>query len=1237
MIHKINNKLSPILVLTILLGSILLSGLPMAFGAVATGTTLTINPGKTSAGVTNKVEITAPNSSFGASAVVELTLRTTSSIATGSATVSLGAAALPDVRADTNGSLAAGTTSSMDFGSVAAGTYYLYASDDSGTTHTSGTKIVIVAQADSPSVAEDDATAENLAASSEGTIDFDGAGFTKSGTIKVYLDNVGGDLVQTITASSTGTITAETITLPSLAKGTYYLFFYDVTADIAAMSDDAGSTAYDDNEVGIIISPSVTYSVDSISGQENASVKITGKGFTASGVISASSVDTDSITIGAKTTTHDKVTASATGGFTVTVTMDADVAAGVVGTNADVVFTYDDASTATLSASLPISQPGTEGGDEVISLSAAAGDHADALTVKVYNFAASKSVTVEFGSLSYGTITTDANGYGSVASTIPSTPAGTYTVQAYLPDPGSSANADYVVSAVMAIYDSAGTALTSTTYVETAAVITIKVWGLQPEEKSDVTDTSSSASDNNVVDDVAASTAGYLETTYTLDYASDVNTKETQTVTITPATTASSSFTSSDVTETYYALVAVAISSGNAIQSTKLISGNDLTLSADVLSELKPSTKYEYKFNGSAQKVETAGAMADYFTADSDGTNPALQFNVATGTSHGIYDLVLYEYEGTVAKATFQIVVSDPDSNTVMAFSSDVHKSPSDTAHVSEKTAGLDIILYNMAASKADVDITMTGSDSTYAIATNSDADANGVIITENISMTTTSQGTYSVYTDAADSVGTLSIQVYPTLRIDSTGNDDGDVLVYDRKVANNLIVEAYGLKPNTWYDLTLDGTVIADSRIVSGKTGQITAGTGNADASNPVVTVATPAKKAGTYNLSFSEVGSSTVQANLGAPAVTTEAYETITVTVIDAFTIGDATAYPGQVVQLTWDTNVALTGYAVSELVVYVDGEQINTGKAILNGTGFVIDSTNTDTLIFGFEMPSGDAGDITVKLEVLGSQGGSNVAGPVSSVIERISGSGALSTAGTDNTADITSIKSTVETNKSNISTVSTNVDSLTTKVDTVSTNVDTVSTNVNTVSTNVSTVSTNVDTINTNTKGLAADIAAIQTVDNTAAIASIKSSVSSLASSVSSLKSSVSSLSAVIKSGDASTQNAVASAASDVLTEVKNAQNAVEGARSDISAVSANVGSALSEISGARTDISNLNSGIQQVANGVSANEGHLTDLKSHVSGISAGVSSSSTSILVVIILALVTVILAGASLARNARK
>ena len=107
----------------------------------------------------------------------------------------------------------------------------------------------------------------------------------------------------------------------------------------------------------------------------------------------------------------------------------------------------------------------------------------------------------------------------------------------------------------------------------------------------------------------------------------------------------------------------------------------------------------------------------------------------------------------------------------------------------------------------------------------------------------------------------------------------------------------------------------------------------------------------------------------------------------------------------------------------------------------------------------MPGGDAGDVTVKLEVLGSQGGSNIAGPVSSVIERISGSGALSTSGTDNTADITSIKSTVETNKSNISTVSTNVDSLTTKVDTVSTNVDTVSTNVNTVSTNVSTVSTN----------------------------------------------------------------------------------------------------------------------------------------------------------------------------------
>jgi archaellum component FlaC len=1233
---KINNKLSPILVLTILLGSVLLSGLPMAFGAVATGTTLTINPGKTSAGVVNTVEITAPNSSFGASAVVELTLRTTSSIATGSATISLGAAALPDVRADTNGSLAAGTTSKMDFSSVAAGTYYLYASDDSGTTHSSGTKIVVVAYADSPTVAEDDATAENLAASSEGTLEFDGAGFTKSGTIKVYVTNVGGDLVQTITASSTGTITSEDITLPSLAKGTYYLLFYDVTADLAAMSDDAGSTDYDDNEVGITISPSVTYSVDSINGKENASVKITGLGFTADGVISASSVDTDSITIGSKTTTHDKVTASSTGGFSVTVTMDADVAAGVVGTNADVVFTYDDADTATLSASLPISQPGDEGGDEVISLSAAAGDHADDLTVKVYNFAASKSVTVEFGSLSYGTITTDANGYGSVKSTIPSTPAGTYTVQAYLPDPGSSANADYVVSAVLAIYNSAGTALTSTTYVEDDAVITVKVWGLQPEEESDVIDTSSSASDNLVVDDVAASTAGYLETTYTLDFASDVNTKETQTVTITPATTASSGFTSSDVTETYYALVAVAIASGNAIQSTMLVSGNDLTLSADDMSELKPSTKYEFKFNGSAQKVETAGAMADYFTAASDGTSPALEFNISTGTSHGIYDLVLYEYEGTVAKATFQVVVSDPDSNTVMAFSSDVHTSPSDTAHVSEKTTGLDIVLYNMAASKADVDITMTGSDSTYAIASNSDADANGVIITENISMTTTAQGTYSVYTDAEDSVGTLSITVYPTLRIDSTGNDDGDVLVYDRKVANNLTVEAYGLKPNTWYDLTLDGTVIADSRIVSGKTGQITAGTGDADASNPVVTVATPAKKAGTYNLRFKEVGSSTVQANLGAPAVTTEAYETITVTVVDAFTIGDATAYPGQVVQLTWDTNVDLTDYAVSELVVFVDGEQINTGKAILNGTGFVISST-TDKLIFGFEMPGGDAGDVTVKLEILGSQGGSNIAGPVSSVIERISGSGALSTSGTDNTADITSIKSTVETNKSNISTVSTNVDSLTTKVDTVSTNVDTVSTNVNTVSTNVSTVSTNVDTVNTNTKGLAADIAAIQIVDNTAAIASIKSSVGSIASSVSSLKSSVSSLSAVIQSGDSATQNAVASAASDVLTEVKNAQNAVAGARSDISAVSANVGSTLSEISGARTDISNLNSGVQQVANGVSANEGDLADLKSHVSGISAGVSSSSTSILVVIILALVTVILAGASLARNARK
>jgi hypothetical protein len=1236
--------------MTILLGSIF-GGLPAAF-AVSSEVDLTLLPTSAatgdSTGLEFKITLSAPSGSFGANSRVEFVL--TDSNDPNDITLPCGGSCedgsidgltdATDARATSSGKIQSTTTIIFDIGSLDAGTYYVFGTDDEGDTWTNEAELELVAQGDAPKVEEDgDGPEAPLEVSSDAAITIDGTGFTADGKVTVYLDYVGGDKVASFNADADGDF-EESITLPELADADYELYFHDETADINAISDDTLDSDYDDDNFDIDVDPSITYSVTSLVGEEGESVKITGRGFTASETIEDSEDDADSIEIDTIATTHDEIDITADGSFTVTVTLDTDLPAASTGTLADVAFTYEgedaptcggstEADETCIVADLPVSDPDTVG-DEILNIDVTVGDLGDSVTATIFNFPDKEELTISLGYQELGTAVTDGNGYVEFTGEVPAIPAGTYQINAHLPDPGLSVSTAFTVEASWALEDADGNAIDTDDYVESGDTITIKIWGLEPFEAVDVTDDSFDTADETV-DVGTADGDGTLSHTYTTAFDSDESetedTGDSATITLVPADTAAGSFTDDDVTATYLVLLGALFDATGDLEdyvTSSLVSGNDLTIEAGDITLLKASTEYSFELNGNAQKVEVDGEVGTTFTSTAAGANPELDFNFKSSTNEGVHSLVLLNADDKEL-VTIRLVVSDPDEDAEMVFSGDTENSPDNTAHVTLQTDDMDIVIFNLAADQADVSVTMATSEGATVgnLANNDDADSNGVLVIEDVAIPETAghvggdTGYYAVEAVDADEEGidiSLTIMVHPTILMDDDDEDDDSAVVSE--IGETIDVEPFALAPNTWYVLWIGhdgdftgGEELDDSLFRTDDNGAIDASLGgdavadtDADGVDEVA-ITVPVWDEGTYSISAAPAADK-VPLKLEGP----DDYTQPTVEIDFSVELTPSTgAFPGQLVEVEWDTGYADVddGTSVDALVIILDDEIL----VALGENDFTLDeSDDTDVATATFAMPNGDAEELEVKVELRLANG--TTVGPETVLFDRVTGAGSV----------VVSVD--VNTDSDDIATIKTEVGLVKVNLDALSARIGSVDGNIALLETSLGTIFTTLNNINAKITGVENGFATITTDLGEATIAI--NNVADFA------ETQLPELSAL-----------VSRTAGSIQTEVINTKNEVKGLKSDVSVLTGNLGTVIQQVADLAATSSSTNAGVAGMAGGISSVASSVSELKADVStvnanidGIHSGVTQSTTSILVVVILTIVTVIMTGATLVRR---
>ena len=319
------------------------------------------------------------------------------------------------------------------------------------------------------------------------TVTITGGGFTASGAVEIYIDNVAAEsLLKTVTATSTGTLpSGTTIIIPNTTRGDHDLIVKDVTTSTSSIAPHKKITI---TPAITIVSPSGA----NPSGPVNSQIELKGSGFNANSTIT---FKFDGATLTTTTQTDDKgsfsnatitvptnktsgtyvITASDSTGaapgveFTVAASITLNPTSGTAGspvyvqgngfqTTGTVSITYDNAvmTTATLTdgtftANFTI--PGGVAGVHTvratdglgntavatftstlsatlspITSTAAPGHVGQDLTLTGTGFLPTSAITASFGTTAIGSATSDATGAFTITFKAPAVAAGSHTV-----------------------------------------------------------------------------------------------------------------------------------------------------------------------------------------------------------------------------------------------------------------------------------------------------------------------------------------------------------------------------------------------------------------------------------------------------------------------------------------------------------------------------------------------------------------------------------------------------------------------------------------------------------------------------------------------------------------------------------------------------------------------------------------------------------------------------------------
>ena len=404
--------------------------------------------------------------------------------------------------------------------------YYLIASDSSDPT-ASGAQFTAAA----PITVSGLAPTLTLSTSGQPTTAarISGNGFDAGATVTLYLLGPDGTplhyrTLTSFTTTASGTVPQYTsFVIPDLSEGTYTI----VAQETSSSSDNYGITV----DTTLAVSPIITVSPPDTSGAAGSTLTIVGHGFKAGAVIPASTQSSpqNSIVAGGVVTYHLQKVIQSNGYFTLTVTLAGDITT----TGPQYVTVVYGTESYTEPQAFYVSYPDPTQLGFSFQVVPTAGHiyPGNPVTAGVYDFPANTQVSIYFGPILLGKVTTNSNGFGSLSSQIPAMPAGTYTPVATVSSMGLYKSSSAVtVDAYYLVEDPVGTLMTHDNgeYFPSDGVYTVVAYGLDPNDYYILSDDGASSwggvvsvsvgSYSSYYDDFSPASNGTLIFTYTPVY-----------------------------------------------------------------------------------------------------------------------------------------------------------------------------------------------------------------------------------------------------------------------------------------------------------------------------------------------------------------------------------------------------------------------------------------------------------------------------------------------------------------------------------------------------------------------------------------------------------------------------------------------------------------------------------------------------------------------------------------------
>ena len=369
--------------------------------------------------------------------------------------------------------------------SLATGSWYVAASDDSGLTFTGSSPITVTSLNPtlslSPTVTKPGTT-----------VTVTGSGFDVGSSVTLYLNCASGTVLVNSFAASRLNV-GVTFTVPTNIPGSSTGMTYHVVAqESSPSSPNYGITA----DTSFSLTPSVTISPVSTNGAVSSSFTVYGYGFSAGDSFSASTQTSPVPTIqfAGVDALNPSFTSSSTGSFTVGVTgLSSSISLSTYSGPQQISVRDSTPVTYTGVGSIIISQTNPSSLGFSFSVTATTGNTFnvnDSVVATIWNFPASQFTSFWLGNTEVGSVTTDSNGAAQLATVVPSLPGGTYTpvsvdAAASLTTSPTTGLTSYTISPFFRAVDPSGSVLiagTSSTgeYVPPSGIITIQAYGLNP-------------------------------------------------------------------------------------------------------------------------------------------------------------------------------------------------------------------------------------------------------------------------------------------------------------------------------------------------------------------------------------------------------------------------------------------------------------------------------------------------------------------------------------------------------------------------------------------------------------------------------------------------------------------------------------------------------------------------------------------------------------------------------------